>query len=305
MPVRPRLMLAVAFVAATTATACSGGGHRATPVAVRQPVADSTTTTSSTTEPPTSTSTSVVKKAAATATTAKRVTTTTVRRPRALGPGLAGKVIAIDPGHNGGNASHPSEINRQVDAGGFQKACDTTGTATNAGYPEAAYTFDVSTRLAAVLRAAGATVVLTRTSNDGVGPCIDERAGIGNRAQADAAVSVHADGGPSGGRGFHVIEPALVRGSPEPIVEPSARLGTALRDAFAADTPMPTSTYIGSHGIDVRGDLGGLNLSKVPKVFIETGNMRNATDAGLLSDAGFRQQAAEAIAAGLASYFSG
>jgi N-acetylmuramoyl-L-alanine amidase len=247
----------------------------------------------------------MAKKSAATTATAKRVTTTTVRRPRALGPGLAGKVIAIDPGHNGGNASHPNEINRQVDAGGFKKACDTTGTATNAGYPEAAYTFDVAVRLAGVLRAAGATVVLTRDSNTGVGPCIDERAAIGNRAQADAAVSVHADGGPSGGRGFHVIEPALVKGYTEPIVEPSARLGTALRDAFAADTPMPTSTYIGSHGIDVRGDLGGLNLSKVPKVFIETGNMRNATDAGLLSDAGFRQQAAEAIAAGLASYFSG
>jgi N-acetylmuramoyl-L-alanine amidase len=292
-------------MAATAATACSGSGHRATPIGVRQPLGDSTTTTPSTTEPPTSTSTSGAKKAAATTTTAKRVTTTTVRRARVLGPGLAGKVIAIDPGHNGGNASHPSEINRQVDAGGFQKACDTTGTATNAGYPEAAYTFDVAARLAGVLRAAGATVVLTRDTNTGVGPCIDERAGIGNRVQADAAVSVHADGGPSGGRGFHVIEPALVKGYTEPIVEPSARLGTALRDAFAADTPMPTSTYIGSHGIDVRGDLGGLNLSKVPKVFIETGNMRNATDAGLLSDAGFRQQAAEGIAAGLASYFSG
>src|SRR5206468_11421385 len=215
MPVRPRLMVAVAFVAATAATACSGSGHRATPVAVRQPVVDSTTTTSSTTEPPTSTSTSLVKKAAATTTTAKRVTTTTVRRARALGPGLAGKVIAIDPGHNGGNASHPNEINRQVDAGGFQKSCDTTGTATNAGYAEAAYTFDVATRLAAGLRAAGATVVLTRDSNTGVGPCIDERAAVGNRAQADAAVSVHADGGPSGGRGFHVIEPALVKGYTE------------------------------------------------------------------------------------------
>ena len=68
---------------------------------------------------------------------------------------------------------------------------------------------------------------------------------------------------------------------------------------------MPTSTYIGKNGIDVRGDLGGLNRSTVPKVFIETGNMRNATDAALLSDPSFRQRAAEAIAAGLAAYFSG
>jgi N-acetylmuramoyl-L-alanine amidase len=236
-----------------------------------------------------------------------RPTTTTRPAPKSrppLGPGLAGKVIAIDPGHNGGNGSHPAEINRKVDAGGFQKECDTTGTATNAGYTEAAYTFDVATRLAGVLRAAGATVVLTRPSNDGVGPCIDRRAGIGNEANADAAISIHADGGPASGRGFHVIEPALVKGYTEPIVEPSALLGTAIRDAFRDGTGMPYSTYAGLAAISVRGDLGGLNRSHVPKVFIETGNMRNATDAGLLTDAGFRQQAAEAMAAGLANFFT-
>ena len=48
--------------------------------------------------------------------------------------------------------------------------------------------------------AEGATVVLTRTSNTGVGPCVTERAAIGNRARADAAISIHADGGPPGGR---------------------------------------------------------------------------------------------------------
>jgi len=32
----------------------------------------------------------------------------------------------------------------------------------------------------------------------------------------------------------------------------------------------------GKDGIDVRNDLGGLNWSTIPKVFIETGNMRNA-----------------------------
>ena len=49
---------------------------------------------------------------------------------------------------------------------------------------------------------------------------------------------------------------------------------------------MPRSTYIGKDGIAVRNDLGGLNWSTVPKVFIETGNMRNATDAALLKSAG-------------------
>ncbi|MBA3562329.1 MAG: N-acetylmuramoyl-L-alanine amidase, partial [Actinobacteria bacterium] len=104
---------------------------------------------------------------------------------------IRGKVIAIDPGHNGLNYLHGTEINRQVNAGTLWKACDTTGTATNDGYTEAAYTFDVAERLAKLLRRAGAArVVMTRSSNRGWGPCITERAAIGNRARADVAISI-------------------------------------------------------------------------------------------------------------------
>src|SRR6266446_7608213 len=99
----------------------------------------------------------------------------------ALALPLHGKTIVIDPGHNGANWAHPAEINRLVDAGGFRKACDTTGTSTNDGYREPAYNLDVAMRLARILRAAGARVVLTRTTNDGWGPCINERAAVGNR----------------------------------------------------------------------------------------------------------------------------
>src|SRR2546421_12382886 len=127
---------------------------------------------------------------------------------------LLGKTIAVDPGHNGANWSHPAEIDRVVDAGGFRKACDTTGASTNDGYTEAAYNFDVAMRLARILRREGATVVLTRTSNDGVGPCIDERAAIGNDARADAAISIHADGGPPRGRGLAGVYKAQAPGCP-------------------------------------------------------------------------------------------
>jgi N-acetylmuramoyl-L-alanine amidase len=209
---------------------------------------------------------------------------------------LAGKTIAVDPGHNGANWSHPDDINRLVDAGGFRKACDTTGTSTNAGYTEAAYNFDVALRLVRVLRRDGATVVLTRTSNDGVGPCIDERAAIGNRAHADAAISIHADGGPSGGRGFDVIY--------KPNAPESRRLALAVRQAFAAGTGEPYSTYVGRDGLDVRTDLGGLNRSSVPKVLVETANMRNAEDARLLDSPAYRQREALALARGLERFLS-
>jgi N-acetylmuramoyl-L-alanine amidase len=214
-------------------------------------------------------------------------------------------VILLDPGHNGANYKHPDVINQEVDAITLRKPCDTTGAATNGGYSEAAYTFDVATRMQALLVAAGAQVVLTRPNNSGVGPCITERAAIGNRAHAAVAISIHADGGPASGRGFHVILPAVVAGHTEPIVEPSRRLGLDLRAAYQAGTGMPRATYIGTDGLDVRNDLGGLNWSTVPKVFVETGNLRNATDAALLESPAFRQKVAQSLCQGLADFLAG
>jgi len=220
----------------------------------------------------------------------------------ALALPLAGRTVAVDPGHNGGNAAHAREIARLVDAGTLRKACDTVGASTNDGYPEAAYTFDVSIRLARVLRARGARVVLTRTSNAGWGPCITRRAAIGNAAHADAAVSVHADGGPSSGRGFHVIYPPSIRGLTDDISVASHRLALAVRGAFRRGTGEPYSTYAGRAALDVRSDLGGLNLSDVPKVFVETANMRNAWDAARLRSAAYRQREAVALANGIEAF---
>lgn len=218
--------------------------------------------------------------------------------------GLRGKTIAIDPGHNGRNWAHPVEINRQVNAGTLWKACDTTGTSTASGYAEAAFTFDVALRLRRILRRAGARVVMTRTSNDGWGPCITERAAVGNRAGADAALSIHADGGAPSGRGFHVIFPPPLRGLTDDIAASSRRLALAVRAAYRARTRMPYATYAGSAALSVRSDLGGLNLSDVPKVLVETGNMRNAADAALLESPAFRQRIARALAAGLARFLA-
>ena len=216
---------------------------------------------------------------------------------------MRGRTIAIDPGHDGGNGAHASEISRPIFIGTQSRACDTTGTQTNDGYTESAFNLDVALRLRDALQAAGAHVVMSRVTNDGWGPCIDERANFANRAHADVAISIHADGGPASGRGFHVNMPALVAGYTDDIYARSHRLGVCERDAFVA-TGMPTSTYFGTLGLVERSDLGGLNLSDVPKVLVETGNMRNATDAALLESSGFRDQAARALAAGLALYLA-
>jgi len=217
---------------------------------------------------------------------------------------VSGKTIVVDPGHNGGNGAHPEIINKQVPMGTGTKECDTTGTETNAGYTEAAFTFDVATRLAVLLKAAGATVVMTRTDNTSVGPCVNKRAAIGNDAHAAVAISIHADGAPAGGHGFHVMEPVRVGAPSDAIIAPSQQLALKVRDSYRARTGIPTSTYIGSNGINPRSDMGGLNLSTVPKVLVECGNMRNTGDAAFMTSTTGRQRIAEALAGGLAAFLA-
>ncbi|MGW2263467.1 N-acetylmuramoyl-L-alanine amidase [Streptomyces koyangensis] len=230
------------------------------------------------------------------------------RKP-ASGP-LAGKTVVVDPGHNPGNRNHTAEINRQVDVGTHRKECDTTGTSTNDGYAEAEFTLDVAHRLRDLLEERGATVKLTQDGDRPFGPCVDERARIGNEAKADAVVSVHADGSTAAGhRGFHVILPAAVHGGgadTRPIVADSRRLGERIAGKLVQRTGSAPSNYIGGGtGLDVREDLGGLNLSTVPKVFVECGNMRDAQDAALLKDADWRQKAALGMADGITLHLRG
>lgn len=217
---------------------------------------------------------------------------------------LDGRVVVLDPGHNGGNAAAADRIAELVDAGGFEKSCDTVGASTIGGYPEHAFNFDVALRAADLLQAQGAEVVLTRTTDTGVGPCVDERARIGNEAGADAVVSIHADGAAAADTGFHVIAPAASPdGGNDAILGESALLAQSLRSAFAA-AGEPVAGYVGENGLDERADLGGLNLSRVPKVFLECANMRNATDAARVEDPVWRQRAAKGIVEGITTFLN-
>jgi N-acetylmuramoyl-L-alanine amidase len=217
---------------------------------------------------------------------------------------LAGKVVGIDPGHNGLNYTAPQIIDQPVWNGQEDESCDTTGTATDSGYTEAQYNFNVATYLQADLEAEGAQVVMTRPNNSGVGPCVTTRAAIINDAHADVAVDIHADGGPVGGRGFAVLEP-VADGPNDGVIASSDAFAAILRNTFLADTGMPVSTYDGVDGLQPRDDLAGLNLTTVPKVLIETGNMRNATDAAILVTPAFQQSAAAAMAQAITLYLTG
>jgi N-acetylmuramoyl-L-alanine amidase len=195
---------------------------------------------------------------------------------------LAGRLVVIDPGHQLGNHNFPAEINRPVPAGGFTKPCNTTGTATNAGYPEATFTWQVAGLLRSRLEGLGARVMLTRHSNrqDRWGPCVDVRGRAGNKRHADLKISIHGDGSyTAGAHGFHVIAPTDRRPWTHDIYRPSRRLALDTRAALRRMGLQVANYIAGGDGLDFRSDLGTLNLSNIPTVMVELGNMRNLTDA--------------------------
>ncbi len=203
----------------------------------------------------------------------------------------------LDPGHQLGNSRFLAEINRPVDAGGLRKACNSTGTATDSGVPEATIAWQVAERLRQLLKAAGARVVLTRTSNsaDRWGPCVDERGRAA--ARGDLLISIHADGNLSAGaHGFHVISASH---GPRPVE--SERLAVELRDALVR-RGLVTSTYLGDRGLDRRDDLGTLNLATRPAVMVELGNLRTAADADALTAPAGQRRYAKALADGVREF---
>jgi N-acetylmuramoyl-L-alanine amidase len=208
----------------------------------------------------------------------------------------------LDPGHNGANASHPAEVNRQVPNGrGGTKACDTTGTSTDGGYPEHTFNWDVALRVRHALTARGVRVVLTRPDNAGVGPCVNDRAAIANRAGAEAMISIHADWAAPSGHGFHVSysDPPLNGSQGRPSAALAQTLARALRgDGFTA------AGYIGSDGLYRRSDLAGLNLAQIPAVLVECANMRNPQEAALVSTPHGRARYAAAIANGIMAWLA-
>jgi N-acetylmuramoyl-L-alanine amidase len=225
--------------------------------------------------------------------------------PAPVAQPLAGKVIVLDAGHQLGNHNFPAEINRPVPAGGFTKPCNTTGTSTSGGYSEATFAWNVTTKLKAKLEKAGATVVLTRTSNreDRWGPCVDYRGRKGNKRNADLKISIHGDGSlASGAHGFHVIYPPDRAPWTDDVYAASKRLAGVTKDALLKKGFSVANYIAGGDGLDERSDLATLNLSDVPVVMLEAGNMRDSGDAGVMTSATGQERYARALALAVRTY---
>ena len=217
---------------------------------------------------------------------------------RSAPPNIAGRVVFLDPGHNGAHVGDTV----QVPAGrGARKDCQTSGTQTASGYPEHAFTWDTTLRIRAGLTALGVRSAMSRGDDASSGPCVDERAAMANKLAPDAIVSIHADGGPPSGRGFHVNYSS----PPLNDVQKGAAvvLATTMRDELVKGR-LPIASYIGTDGLYGRADLAGLNLAEYPAVLVELGNMRNPDEAAAMESEQGRQIYADLVVDAIAAYLS-
>ncbi len=213
--------------------------------------------------------------------------------------GVAGAAVFLDAGHDG--ISEPS-ITRQVPNGrGGTKPCNTSGAASAGGYPEHALNWAVVSLVNQSLNRQGVRTQVSRDGDSEVGPCIDQRAALANAMRPDAIVSIHADGGPPSGSGFHVNY------SSPPLNDvqagPAVQLARTMRDAFVQAGFHP-ATYIGFDGLYGRDDLAGLNLAQYPAILVEVGNMRNADDAARMESAEGRSSYAAAVTQGIITFLN-
>jgi N-acetylmuramoyl-L-alanine amidase len=128
---------------------------------------------------------------------------------------------------------------------------------------------------------------------------VDERAAMANSLRPNAVVSIHGDGGPPTGRGFHI----LYSNPPLNLVQagPSVQFARVMRDQLVG-SGIPPATYIGNSGLNPRSDIAGLNLAQYPSILVELGNMKNPLDSTLMGSDEGRQKYADAVVKGIVAF---
>lgn len=213
---------------------------------------------------------------------------------------LLGLVIALDPGHNGGNFQDMARISERISDGrGGATACDSPGTSTHNGYREHEFTFAVAELLTEQLEYLGATVVSTREDDDGVGPCEDVRGRFAEDHDVDALLSLHAiSSRDPEDTGFMVVvaDPPLAPSQEESSRDLARAVADAMQAAGFESDPEADETLQG------REDLASLNFARRPAVRVELGQMYNRTEAELMESEEGRVAYAEALAEGVLNW---
>jgi N-acetylmuramoyl-L-alanine amidase len=203
---------------------------------------------------------------------------------------LTGIIICIDPGHQ---AMGNYDLEPIAPGSSFTKTKTSSGTqGVKSGVPEYEVNLEVSLMLRDALEAEGATVVMTRESNN-VDISNIERALIANGAEADLFLRIHCNGSEDSsvnGIGLYVRD-----------------TGTLAQESYdAADCLLPAmadATGAKANGIYKRDTYTGLNWAQVPAILVEMGYMSNADEDLKLVDYDYQELLVKGIVEGVCDYF--
>lgn len=187
-----------------------------------------------------------------------------------------GKVVAVDAGHGGPDS----------------------GAIGSRGTMEKEVALAVAQRIAKLLEARGAKVIMTRPGDQDVG--LYERTDKENYAKADIFVSVHINSNtnPSIGGTTSYIYNGKENTSQIALIPESARLARYVQAELLKT--------LGLRDLGVRdANFVVLRTSNMPAILIETAFISNAAEEKIMRTDDFRNKAAEAIVRGIGLYFSG
>lgn len=176
---------------------------------------------------------------------------------------LANKTIVVDAGHGGRDS----------------------GTIGISGTMEKGYTLTVAKQLQNALKAAGANVIMTRTSDTYIS--LANRVYLSSYHRADAFISIH----------FDSINDSSVRGLTTYYYHPShQKLASSIHQSVVSATSLKDrSARSGNYYV--------LRENFQPAILLELGYLSNKNDEALIQTAAFQANAVNGIVKGLTNYF--
>lgn len=200
------------------------------------------------------------------------------------------KTIVIDPGHSsvGNSDKEPIAPNSQT-----MKAKDVLGaTGIVSKIPEHITTVSISNILKEKLTDMGFNVIMTKHKVEESLSNI-ERAKIGNEANADLVIRIHADSSESqSANGASVLVPAKNEYTTD-ISDVSREYGAEIINTYTKEL------NIKNRGIIYRDDMTGFNWSEVPVIILEMGFLSNKDDDMFISNKENHEKIANSIANGI------
>lgn len=198
--------------------------------------------------------------------------------------------IVIDPGH----ASVTSLVKEQQAPGSTIMKVKEPGGAQgiNTKTPEYLVNMEVALRLRSLLQEKGYTVIMTKTENKQMLGNI-ARAEIGNKANADLVIRIHADSSDNSSvNGASMLVPANNKYTGN-IYNVSKKYGASVLNKLISDIGMK------NRGVSERDDMTGFNWSKVPVILVEMGFQSNVSEDKLLSSSDYQDKLAKSLSEGI------